>query len=137
MCLLCRGSENSNPTMERSGNASDAARSKQSWRFAENPKQWDKICMTKLSIALTAILAFGLASVDVLLAQQTPSAAPQAAPAKPATAATPGAAAQGSAAAKTGTATVAKRPATAISPLKTPNNKASYAVGLTFGKDIT
>jgi len=92
--------------------------------------------MTKLSIALTAILAFGLASADALLAQQTPSAAPQAAPAKPATAATPGATAQGSAAAKTGTATAAKRPATAISPLKTPKDKASYAVGLTFGKDI-
>ncbi len=92
--------------------------------------------MTKLSIALTAILAFGLASADALLAQQTPSAAPQATPAKPATAATPGAAAQGSAAAKTGTATGAKRPATAISPLKTPKDKASYAVGLTFGKDI-
>jgi len=91
--------------------------------------------MTKLSIALTAILAFGLASADALLAQQTPSAAPQATPAKPATAPA-GAAAQGSAAAKTGTASAAKRPATAISPLKTPKDKASYAVGLTFGKDI-
>jgi len=101
--------------------------------------------MTKLSIALTAILAFGLASADALLAQQTSSAtAPQApsgtapaATAKPATTAAPtGAAPQASTAAKTGTAAAAKRPATAVSPLKTPKDKASYAVGLTFGKDI-
>jgi FKBP-type peptidyl-prolyl cis-trans isomerase FklB len=100
--------------------------------------------MTKLSIALTTILALGLASADALFAQQTPSsttppsgAAPAAsAPAKPAASAKSATTGQGSTTPKSGTTTGAKRPASAVSPLKTPKEKASYAIGMRFGSDI-
>ena len=82
------------------------------------------------------MLAIGLASGDALLAQQTPSAGPQApaapAPAKPTTAAKP--AATGQASTTTKPATGAKKPATAAAaPLTTQKQKGSYAIGLRIG----
>lgn len=93
--------------------------------------------MAKLSIAVTTFFALGLASTDLALAQQASAPAtqtPAAAPTKPA--AKSGTAAQSSTPPKTGAATAAKRPATAVSPLKTPKEKASYAIGMNIGKNV-
>jgi FKBP-type peptidyl-prolyl cis-trans isomerase len=96
--------------------------------------------MTKLSIAVTGILAIALASTDVALAQTPATGSQQApaatAPAKPAAGAKSSGAAQGSTAAKTGQATGTKRPATPPAPLKTPKEKASYAIGENIGKGL-
>ena len=69
------------------------------------------------------------AASGVAFAQQTPAPAT---PAKPA----PAAGAQGSTPAKPGTASTAKKPAPTASPLVTPKQKASYAIGMNIGKNL-
>jgi FKBP-type peptidyl-prolyl cis-trans isomerase FklB len=86
-------------------------------------------------------MAIGLASADAALAQQAPATGAQQAPAtlapaKPATGSKSATGALGSTAAKPGQATGAKRPATAAAPLKTPKEKASYAIGQNIGKGL-
>ena len=90
--------------------------------------------MAKLFIVLTAFLALGLAA-DATSAQQTAASGTQqapgaSAPTKPATGA------QTSGAAKTGQAAGAKRPAATAVPLKSPKEKASYAIGQNVGKGL-
>jgi FKBP-type peptidyl-prolyl cis-trans isomerase len=85
--------------------------------------------MSKTHIAGIAVLSIIFAASGVALAQQTP--APDA-PAKPAPAAS---GAQKSTAPKTGAATATKKPA-AASPLVTPKQKASYAIGMNIGKNL-
>jgi FKBP-type peptidyl-prolyl cis-trans isomerase FklB len=97
------------------------------------PKQWDNKSMTKLSIAVTAFLAIGLASADAAHAQQSSASGSQQAPAAPAKPAT---GAQSSTAPKTGQTPTAKRPATPAAPLQTAKQKASYAIGMNIGKGL-
>jgi FKBP-type peptidyl-prolyl cis-trans isomerase FklB len=97
--------------------------------------------MTKLNIAVIGFLTIGFAANNTAFAQQTPAASSQqtpaaAAPAKPATAAKSASGAQASTPAKPGQAAGAKRPAAAVVPLKTPKEKASYAIGLNIGKGL-
>lgn len=88
-------------------------------------------------IGFLAIGAFGLASSDLLLAQQTPATGAQApaatTPAKPTTSTKSATSGQTSTAAKTGQAAGAKKPATVVAPLKTQKEKGSYAIGLRIG----
>jgi len=90
--------------------------------------------MAKLSIVLTAFLAFGLAA-DAAGAQQTPVSGAQQPPAAsaPTRSAT---GAQTSTAPKTGQAAGARRPAATAVPLKSPKEKASYAIGQNVGKGL-
>lgn len=91
--------------------------------------------MTKLlSIVLTAFLALGLAAVAAS-AQQTPASGTQQAPAASAPA-KPATGAHTSTAPKTGQAGSAKRPAATAVPLKSPKEKASYAIGQNVGKGL-
>jgi len=95
--------------------------------------------MSKPTIAVIGLLAMGLASGDALVAQQTPAAATQqtpATPAKPATAAKSGSSGQTPGTPKTGQAAGTKRSATPAVPLKTPKEKASYAIGQNIGKGL-
>ena len=110
-------------------------------RFAENGKQWDNKFMRLRAIEVIATLALGLAVSATAYPQQTPSTGTQqtpAAPAKPATGTKSAAGTQGAAAAKPGqAATAAKRPGTtAAAPLKTPKEKASYAIGQNIAKGL-
>ncbi|HEY1423344.1 MAG TPA: FKBP-type peptidyl-prolyl cis-trans isomerase [Candidatus Acidoferrum sp.] len=86
--------------------------------------------MSKTHIAAIAVLSIAFAASGVALAQQTPAPV---APAKPAPAAS---GAQSSTTAKTGAGTAAKKPAAAASPLVTPKQKASYAIGMNIGKNL-
>ena len=95
--------------------------------------------MSKPTIAVIGLLAMGLASGDALVAQQTPAAATQqtpATPAKPDTAAKSGSSGQTPGTPKTGQAAGTKRSATPAVPLKTPKEKASYAIGQNIGKGL-
>ena len=110
-------------------------------RFAENCKQWDNKFMRLRSIEVIATLALGLAVSGAAYAQQTPATGTQqtpAAPGKPATGTKSSTGTQGAAAAKPGqAATGAKRPGTAAAaPLKTPKEKASYAIGQNIAKGL-
>jgi FKBP-type peptidyl-prolyl cis-trans isomerase FklB len=112
--------------------------------FVENCDRWDNKSMTKhmtkqtfTIIGFLAIGAFGLASNDLVLAQQTPATGAQAptptTPAKPTTSTKSATSGQTSTAAKTGQAAGAKKPATVVAPLKTQKEKGSYAIGLRIG----
>jgi len=95
--------------------------------------------MSKPTIAVIGLLAMGLASGDALVAQQTPAASTQqtpATPAKPATAGKSGSSGQTPGTPKTAQAAGTKRSATPAVPLKTPKEKASYAIGQNIGKGL-
>jgi len=89
--------------------------------------------MRKLTIISLSLMASGMILVGNAHAQQTTAATPQQNPAANATQA-PAAAAQKAPAAKTGTTT---KPRTAVPfALKTPKDKASYAIGMNIGKGV-
>jgi FKBP-type peptidyl-prolyl cis-trans isomerase FklB len=97
--------------------------------------------MAKLSVAVTAFLAIGLASANAALAQQASTSGSQqtpaaTAPAKSAASSKAASGAQTSTGPKTGQASGAKRPATAAAPLQTAKQKASYAIGQNIGKGL-
>ena len=98
--------------------------------------------MTLRSIEVIGILALALAISGPAYAQQTPAPSAQQTPApaaKPTTGTKTGAGTQATPAAKPGqTTTGAKRPgtATATVPLKTPKEKASYAIGQNIAKGL-
>jgi FKBP-type peptidyl-prolyl cis-trans isomerase FklB len=131
----------SNPTMEAAATQA-SRRDRIMERFAEKRNGWDNKFMSKPYIAVIGFLAIGFAFHDTTFAQQTPAASSQnapaaTAPAKPATAAKGATSTQASAAAKTGQAAGTKRPATLSAvPLKTPKEKASYAIGQNIGKGL-
>jgi FKBP-type peptidyl-prolyl cis-trans isomerase len=86
-----------------------------------------------LMVAATSLLAAGIMLPGNVWAQQTPATSPQQAPAAKA-APPPAAGAQKAPAAKTGQVTKPKTQTPLV--LKTPKDKASYAVGLNVGKGL-
>jgi FKBP-type peptidyl-prolyl cis-trans isomerase FklB len=95
--------------------------------------------MTKPSIASITLLAASFLLLSNAQAQQTPAANPQPAAAQaPAAKAQPAAGAKApqtpTAAAKAGQGTAAKKPT--VLTLKTPKEKASYAIGVNIGKGL-
>jgi FKBP-type peptidyl-prolyl cis-trans isomerase FklB len=85
----------------------------------------------------TLFLVVGLLPTGSSMAQDAPATKPTPAPAPAAkTAQTPGVKSSQTAAAKPGQGTTAKKPAPAPLVLKTPKDKASYAIGLNLGKSL-
>jgi FKBP-type peptidyl-prolyl cis-trans isomerase FklB len=127
--------------MENIGNAREVMQSARAKRFAEKWKQWDNKIMRLRTIEVLATLALALAVNTAAYAQQTPATDTQqtpAAPAKPATGTKSASGTQSAATAKPGqAATGARKPGTAAAaPLKTPKEKASYAIGENIAKGL-
>jgi FKBP-type peptidyl-prolyl cis-trans isomerase FklB len=82
--------------------------------------------------AMTLFLAASLLQIGSSMAQDAPAANPAPAPA----AKTPAAKSAQTPATKSGQATAAKKPGPAPLVLKTPKDKASYAIGMNIGKGL-
>jgi FKBP-type peptidyl-prolyl cis-trans isomerase len=82
--------------------------------------------------AMTLFLAASLLQIGSSMAQDAPAANPTPAPA----AKTPAAKSAQTPATKSGQATAAKKPGPAPLVLKTPKDKASYAIGMNIGKGL-
>ena len=99
--------------------------------------QCENKCMRKPNkiIAITLFLSAGLILAGNSIAQDAPAPKPAPAPAAKA-AQTPAAKSSQTPAAKPGQSTAAKKPGPAALVLKTPKDKASYAIGMNIGKGL-
>jgi FKBP-type peptidyl-prolyl cis-trans isomerase FklB len=84
---------------------------------------------------MTLFFIAGLASAGNSMAQDAPAAKPTPAPAAK-SAQAPGTKSAQTSAAKPGAGTAAKKPGTAPLVLKTPKDKASYAIGMNIGRGL-
>jgi FKBP-type peptidyl-prolyl cis-trans isomerase FklB len=85
--------------------------------------------------AMTLLFVAGLTPIGSSMAQDAPAAKPTPAPAAK-SAQAPGAKSAQTPAAKSGTGTAPRKPGPAPLVLKTPKDKASYAIGMNIGKGL-